>query len=142
MTKIPEGAFEENDLTTVEIPNSVQVIEDGAFMGNSLTSLTLPSLLIRIGKGAFSHNQLTSLEIPSSVAMIGASAFNDNQLSDDMAFIYKRRNDASEDLSEIVSYAGAKKEVVIPDAVKKIGEGAFAYSRITAVEIPDSVREI
>lgn len=142
MTKIADGAFADNELTSVAIPNSVKEIDYEAFTRNKIDSLTLPTGLIKIGKDAFSHNQITSLDIPSSVTMIGAAAFNDNQLSDDMAFIYKRRNDASEDVSEIVSYAGAKKEVVIPDAVKKIGEDAFAYSRITAVEIPDSVREI
>jgi uncharacterized repeat protein (TIGR02543 family) len=81
IVEIGESVFEENDLTSVTIPNSVTTIGDDAFRENELTYVTIPSSVTIIGDRAFYKNKLTSITIPSSVMSIGQSAFNDNLLT-------------------------------------------------------------
>ncbi|MBF4359048.1 leucine-rich repeat protein, partial [Vibrio anguillarum] len=44
----------------------VTTIGKKAFQDNQLTSVTIPDSVTTIGEGAFSHNQLTSVTIPDS----------------------------------------------------------------------------
>ena len=76
VTTINNDAFENNQLTSVVIPNTVTTIkggyyvmgqqgvcESGPFRSNNLTSVTIPSSVTSIGQCAFSGNQLTSVTI-------------------------------------------------------------------------------
>jgi hypothetical protein len=62
-------AFESNQLTSVDIPNSVTSIEGYAFQGcTGLTSLTIPNNVISIGGSAFSGcTSLTSVTFQSTL---------------------------------------------------------------------------
>ena len=113
-TTIGVGAFNENNLTSVVIPNSVTTIGNNAFNENNLTSVVIPDYVTTIGAGAFQENQLTSVEIPNSVTEIGNIAFQGNQLT----------------------------SVEIPDSVISIGNGAFIYNQLTSAVIGNSVTEI
>jgi hypothetical protein len=70
------GTFDNNQLTSVTIPNSVTYIGYNAFAGNRLTSVIIPNSVIQIGGGAFSNNPLTSLTIPNTLAAVDVSAFS------------------------------------------------------------------
>ena len=142
VTSIGDYAFGENQLTSITIPSSVTSIGDYAFGENQLTSITIPSSVTSIGDSAFWENQLTSVTIPSSVTYMGASAFNNNQLSDKDAFIYKRNSDGSIDNTTIVSYGGKNRHPIIPNTVKIIGTCAFEDNQLTSVTIPNSVTSI
>ena len=79
MTSIGENAFADNNLSDIDIPDTVTTIKDGAFAGNSFGSITLSDSLQTIGSNAFyteQNNLLTSLTIPDGVTSIGSSAFN------------------------------------------------------------------
>jgi hypothetical protein len=80
--KIPHGievigarAFKWTDIKTVELPNSVTIIEEGAFFScTKLASISLPNSVNRIERGAFDCcESLTSLTIPASVTMLGST---------------------------------------------------------------------
>ena len=75
------GSFEEKNLTSVVIPNSVTIIDEYAFYGNQLTSVVISDSVTMIYSHAFSNNQLTSIVIPNSVTTIGWYAFSSNQLA-------------------------------------------------------------
>ena len=107
-------AFSRNQLTNVMIPNSVTEIGRSAFENNQLTSVTIPDSVITIGDSAFAGNQLTSVTIPNSVTKIGFYAFDSNQLT----------------------------SVIIPNSVTAIGDSAFRGNQLTNVTIPDSVTTI
>ena len=81
-TSIGVGTFQNNQLTSVTIPNSVTSIDVRAFQNNQLTSVTIPNSVTSIGNQAFENNQLTSVTIPNSVTSIGNYAFEDNQLTE------------------------------------------------------------
>ena len=111
---INEYAFAHNKLTSVTIPDSVDKILDNAFYGNELTSVTLSNNLVGIRNNVFEGNKLTSVTIPNGVTSIGYRAFAENELT----------------------------SVTIPDSLKTISESAFESNKLTSVTIPDSVYKI
>ncbi|MFS0723853.1 leucine-rich repeat domain-containing protein [Paenibacillus sp. 1P07SE] len=82
VVEIGSQAFQDNQLTSITIPDSVTTIGEMAFRDNQLTELTLPSSITKINPYAFMDNQLTKLEIPDSVTVIGTGAFGNNALED------------------------------------------------------------
>ncbi len=116
---IGDGAFNYClGLTSLEIPNSVKSIGEGAFDGCSgLTSVVIPNSVKSIGNGAFCRCLgLTSLEIPNSVTSIGEGAF--------------------------MNCTGLT-SMIIPDSVTSIKPSLFAFcTGLTSVTIPSSVKSI
>ena len=104
VTIIGNGAFANNDLTSVIIPDSVTTIEDYAFANNALTSVTIGNSVTTIGDAAFQFNALTSVTIGNNVETIGTAAFYDNTLT----------------------------SVTIPDSVTSIGDSAFTLNVLTS----------
>jgi hypothetical protein len=61
------GAFSQNRLTDITIPNSVTSIGSTAFFNNQLTNITIPNSVREIDFGAFTDNPLTRITIGSNV---------------------------------------------------------------------------
>ncbi len=57
---------------------TVTAIGEDAFQNKELTDVEIPSSVTSIGERAFSENQLTEVTIPVSVESIGPQAFNNN----------------------------------------------------------------
>ncbi|MDR1374254.1 MAG: leucine-rich repeat domain-containing protein [Treponema sp.] len=72
-------AFAGNQLNALTILNCV-IIGYGAFADNQLTELALPDGAATIGPMAFARNQLAAVVIPGSVIHIGNGAFAGNPL--------------------------------------------------------------
>ena len=111
VTSIGDGAFKANALSSLIIPNSVTTIGNEAFMSCKLTSLILGSRVTSIGESAFAVNKLTTITIPNSVTSIGRTAFADNELT----------------------------TITIPNNVTFIDALAFADNPITTIVIPPSL---
>ena len=136
VTSIDTGAFYKNQLASVIIPNSVTSIELGAFSDNCLTSVTLPKSVASIGNYAFSSNQLTSVTIPNSVTEIGDGVFDENQLTSVTI---------PNSVTSIGNYAFFKNKltnVTISNSVTDIGDCAFTGNQLTSITIPNSVISI
>jgi hypothetical protein len=140
---IPDGidfiglyAFGNNQLTTLHIPNSVSFIDNAAFRDNQLTSVHLSNSLASIEGDTFSNNQLASLTIPNNVTMILESAFAGNQLTSvsipDSISVIREKTFENNQLTS----------VAISNSVTAIDAQAFANNQLTEVTIPQSVRTI
>ena len=78
ITKIGEGAFQDNRLKRVVLPDSLEELGAGAFEGNEIEEVTFGSQLRSIPDGVFRKNRLRSLVIPDTVEGIDKNAFVDN----------------------------------------------------------------
>ena len=78
---IGNNAFCSNQISSLEIPNSVTSIGHYAFYLNQISSLEIPNSITSIGPNAFSSNQISNLTIPNSVTSIGDYAFQSNPLT-------------------------------------------------------------
>ena len=147
VTTIGTGAFWEcTSLTSVTIPEGVTSIYGSAFYNCNLTSLSLPNSLEVIGNcsgayylGAFAHNtNLTSVVIPASVSRIGSYAFEGCTSLSQITL--------QEGLKEIGANAfqdcGALRSIIIPEGVMTIEEDAFANCRLTEISLPRSLKTI
>lgn len=83
LVEIPQKAFFNCPLTTINLPDTVEKIDNYAFKGTSLSgSLYLPKSLKTIGVGAFDSLKLTgTLTIPDSVTTISNEAFYSNKFT-------------------------------------------------------------
>jgi len=155
---IGDGAFRNNVLTEVTIPDSVVEIEREAFRNTTLTEVTIPDSVVKIGFRAFYFNDLTEVTIPDSVIELGEGAFQGNALTEvtipdglqkiersvfqSNAFTEFTIPDSVVEIGMNAFYFNDLTEVTIPDSVVKIGGGAFRNNSLTEVTIPDSVVEI
>jgi hypothetical protein len=82
MTVIPAGMMRGTPLlTTVALPEGLQIIRNNAFYGSGLTAITLPTSLETIESSAFYGTQLEELTIPDGVKTVGDYvAYNCKQL--------------------------------------------------------------
>lgn len=78
------GMWAFRQLTTVELPSTLEKIGDYAFYSlNNLKTVTIPSgsKLKEIGRGAFLETNLSSISLPSGLEYIGPYAFGDTPLT-------------------------------------------------------------
>ena len=79
VTVIPANAFRDNQLDTVELPDTVTEIGASAFANNQLEGVTLPVKLTKVGQEAFSGNQIEKVKIPATITEFGSQVFANNQ---------------------------------------------------------------
>lgn len=121
----PGVAMPPGQLTSIEIPNSVESIGAGAFYQSDLSSITFEpfSSLESIGFEAFAKSMLTAIAIPSSVTLIDEGAFSFTPALTSVTFA------AGINLVSILRHtfreANSLIEISIPASVEYIGDGAF-----------------
>ena len=82
ITEIGVQSFFSSSLTSVTIPDSVEIIGASAFSNNNnLTSATIGEGVTSIGTSAFFGADLSSIIIPNNVVSIGQQAFDLNSLT-------------------------------------------------------------
>lgn len=129
------------EITTLEIPTSVTSIGNHAFYGcNGLTSVEFPSNLSSIGDWAFSNcSGLTSVDLPSSITKMGECVF------------YWCKNLSSVKLpSEITAISNSAfggcislKNIELPAGITSIGDNAFTgCSNLQNINLPSGINTI
>lgn len=151
LTYIASGVFSScSSLKTITIPDTVYSIGGQAFAYcRELREISIPQSVSSIGGSAFAYcDNLQSILIPESVTFIGHCAFPANA---EVIFEGKNANFQmldgilyNSDLTEIVyvdpQIAG---EIVLPDTLTTIGDGAFRdCSKMESIIIPSSVTRI
>ena len=111
---IGRNSFSDRDITSVVLPDGLEIIRDHAFHHNKLTTITIPNSVTSIGKYAFYVNKLTSVTIPDSVKSIEEGTFSLNPLT----------------------------AVTIGNGVTSIDERAFASNQLTTITIGNGVTSI
>ena len=122
VTAIGESAFENENINTVTIPDSVLTIDDHAFfLCFYIESVTIGNSVTTIGEYAFGSCKLKELIIPDSVTTIKENAFSSSELE-------------SLILGKNVKYIGNKafypinlKTLIISSNLEYIGDGFGHY---------------
>lgn len=145
ITSICDGAFSScYNLTSVDIPESVERIGDQAFEGAiSLKELKLPDGIKYIGRGAFWEcHEVDCVKIPSSAIEIGEDAFEGTcwwwNLPEGLVY-----HD-----SWLLGYKGdvgekPQGDIVVSEGIRGIAGGVFGYCELlTSVSLPQSLKYI
>ena len=116
LTTIGTGAFAQNNLTTLTIPQNITSMRMYAFHKNNLVNLNLSNAinLTTIPEGAFSYNLLQSINFSNSVTTISKGAFQFNKFT----------------------------TISIPDSVTTIENSAFILNNLTSVYIGSRIEKI
>ncbi len=118
---IGKRAFDHTNITKLDLPEGLEVIEDGAFTSSKLVTINIPSTVTSINSMAFGG-------VSAKVKEINVSANNKNYQSVDGVLYTK-------DMTNLVCYPVAKtaKEIVLPDTVVEISDRALSRTKATKV---------
>ena len=127
------------EITSIIIPDSVEIIDNHAFAGcDSLTEIIIPPSVTSIGTGAFYSTGLISATFTNSDMTIESGAFANSSELKSITF--------PEGITKIDDSAFSNiglEAIVIPEGVTHIGYGAFGGNiRLTSVVLPSTLISI
>ena len=137
ITKIGKHAFEQTDITSITIPDSVTAIGEQAFNGcTSLAEVNISknSKLETIGNRAFQQTNITSIAIPDSVTVIGKQAFN---RCTSLTEVNISKNSKLETIGDGAFYDTRVLKMYLPGGVKTLGRGAFQKTPVEIYDMSD-----
>ncbi len=140
VTAIGSSAFKNSDVVSVTISEGVKSIGDQAFcFASDLTTINLPSTVETIGEECFRETKIRSITLPDKVKTIPEGAFQtcvkleEVKLGKNTATIGKGAFDGDTALTEIE----------LPDTLKTVGDHAFfGCTGISRIDVPYSVTSI
>ncbi len=141
LVEIPQKAFFNCPLTTINLPDTVEKIGNYAFKGTSLSgSLYLPNSLKTIGVSAFDSLKLTgTLTIPDSVTTISSEAFYNNKFT-------KLVIGQNSSLTTIGNNAFRNNQIsnaiALPKSVTTIGNNTFGTNSIPKLALNYGLKSI
>jgi len=128
--------------------NNLSKIGNFTFYDDNLKSLILSDSVEIVGDNTINIDDLTNLEIGAGLKNINAFSFYANYASSSLATInvdkknqiYDSRNDCNALIETATNtLIFASNNTVIPNNITKIGIGAFSGAKIKHLEIPNSV---
>ena len=133
ITTIGTSAFSTKGLTSVTISNEIENIEDRAFFGNDLTVIDIPDSVKSIGQLSFGLNQLQRVNLSNSLTTIAFGAFWENQIETVVI------PDSVISIEGSAFSNNSITSVTLSNNLQTIGSSAFSGSQLANLTIPSSV---
>lgn len=141
LVEIPQKAFFNCPLTTINLPDTVEKIDNYAFKGTSLSgSLYLPKSLKTIGVGAFDSLKLTgTLTIPDSVTTISNEAFYNNKFT---KLVISQNSSLTTIGNNAFRNNQISNAIALPKSVITIGNNTFCNNSISKLALNYGLKSI
>ena len=141
LVEIPQKAFFNCPLTTINLPGTVEKIGNYAFKGTSLSgSLYLPNSLKSIGVGAFDSLKLTgTLTIPDSVTTISSEAFYNNKFT---KLVISQNSSLTTIGNNAFRNNQISNAIALPKSVTTIGNNTFCDNSIPELALNYGLKSI
>lgn len=139
LTAIGTGAFYQTNLQSIVFPESLKTIDDGAFSETPLVLVEIPDGVENMGKIAFKDcKELKTVVIGNGLRTIPERAFDRCSVLRSVTF-----GNSVEKIMECAFQRTALREVVIPNSVTTIGDGAFiSCESLETLELPSGLTSI
>ena len=128
--------LKEPEFTSIDIPDSIEVIESAAFKGVQISRLVIPKSVYFIDEYAFAYNdKLENITLPDSITVIKQGTFmNCKNLSS------IQLPDNLEEIQGGAFEATGLENLIMPDSVAKCGDQVFAYcSKLKNITLSESL---
>lgn len=152
VTEIGKSAFYGTaQLKQIYMPEELMTIGMMAFCESGVEEISLPRGLERIGRAAFFQSRIRKVEIPDSVRDIGGAPFAKCGYLEEITVSegnpnYKAVDGVlyTKDGTGLIQYPAGKTnaEYTVVDGTEEIGYGAFASSKLTKVNFPETLIRI
>ena len=141
LVEIPQKAFFNCPLTTINLPGTVEKIGNYAFKGTSLSgSLYLPDPLKSIGVGAFDSLKLTgTLTIPDSVTTISSEAFYNNKFT---KLVISQNSSLTTIGNNAFRNNQISNAIALPKSVTTVGNNTFRDNSISKLALNYGLKSI
>ena len=141
LVEIPQKAFFNCPLTTINLPDTVEKIDNYAFKVTSLSgSLYLPKSLKTIGVGAFDSLKLTgTLTIPDSVTTISNEAFYNNKFT---KLVISQNSSLTTIGNNAFRNNQISNAIALPKSVITIGNNTFCNNSISKLALNYGLKSI
>ena len=122
---IGESAFSVSNITKLDLPSSLKLIDAAAFQDcSALEEVHFSESLTEIGNVAFANCvSLKAIEIPESVKVIGEETFEECTALTDVIL-----NEGIESIGRKAFFMCGIKNLSLPASLKDIGDHAFTYN--------------
>jgi len=124
IVKIEKNAFSKRNLTSVKLPQDVKnfIIGAGAFANNNIKQIDIPEGVIKIDTQAFLKNQLKEVSFPNTVFYIGNATFGTNLITN-VEFTVNPTTPIQ--LDNMCFFGNKIQSVSLPFNTEKVTERAF-----------------
>ena len=143
ITEINNWTFRNNKLKTVKLHNKLEIIGSGAFEENEITDINIPSSVKKLGAACLIKNKL-----PDSKAFIyerNSDGSENKAILNSYGGARKKDIVIPNTVSIIYGYAFYEcgiSSITIPNSVITIHDHVFNYNSLKNITIPQSVSEI
>lgn len=139
LTTIGTGAFYQTNLLSIDFPESLKTIDNGAFSETPLVLVEIPDGVENMGKMAFKDcKELKTVVIGNGLRTIPERAFDHCSVLRSVTF-----GNSVEKIMECAFQCTDLREVMIPNSVTTIGDGAFiSCASLETLELPSGLTSI